>query len=169
MRHQHTRWVDRILYGPTEGEIISGYPSSKLLGSVCFCYKGDEYCVHLIDERKFDRKNVDGKKIARELREIANSPYRNKIGSSMQNLLFAAADLIENSTWTSVDERLPDCNKSGVSNIVWCLDARGRMGFGIYQNGQGPLYHKGWFTGGDVGSDDIRITHWMPLPKVSTT
>ena len=56
--------------------------------------------------------------------------------------------------WIPVSEKLPDCDdKWGISKIVLCLDARGRVGFGIYQNGERQLYHKGWFTGGDVGEE----------------
>jgi len=51
--------------------------------------------------------------------------------------------------WISVNDRLPECiDKYGISKIVLCLDARGRAGFGIYQNGEKQLYHEGWFTGG---------------------
>jgi Lar family restriction alleviation protein len=68
--------------------------------------------------------------------------------------------------WIPVTERLPDCDdKWGISKIVLCLDARGRVGFGIYQNGEKQLYHAGWFTGGGVGEDSVTVTHWMPLPE----
>ena len=68
--------------------------------------------------------------------------------------------------WIPVTERLPDCDdKWGISKIVLCLDARGRAGFGIYQNGEKQLYHAGWFTGGDVGEGGVTVTHWMPLPE----
>lgn len=30
--------------------------------------------------------------------------------------------------------------------------------------GERQLYHKGWFTGGDVGEDSVTVTHWMPIP-----
>lgn len=34
--------------------------------------------------------------------------------------------------WISVNDRLPECiEKYGISKIVLCLDARGRVGFGI--------------------------------------
>ena len=67
--------------------------------------------------------------------------------------------------WIPVNEKLPDCDdKWGISKIVLCLDARGRVGFGIYQNGERQLYHKGWFTGGDVGENSVTVTHWMPIP-----
>jgi len=69
--------------------------------------------------------------------------------------------------WIPVSEKLPDCDdKWGMSKIVLCLDARGRVGFGIYQNGEKQLYHAGWFTGGDVGADSVTVTHWMPLPEL---
>lgn len=68
--------------------------------------------------------------------------------------------------WISVTERLPDCDdKWGISRIVLCLDAEGRVGFGIYQNGKKQLYHEGWFTGGDVGEGGVTVTHWMPIPE----
>ena len=68
--------------------------------------------------------------------------------------------------WIPVNEKLPDCDdKWGISKIVLCLDARGRAGFGIYQNGEKQLYHAGWFTGGGVGEDSVTVTHWMPLPE----
>jgi hypothetical protein len=68
--------------------------------------------------------------------------------------------------WIPVKERLPDYDdKWGISKIVLCLDARGRVGFGIYQNGEKQLYHAGWFTGGGVGEDSVTVTHWMPLPE----
>ena len=67
--------------------------------------------------------------------------------------------------WIPVSEKLPDCDdKWGISKIVLCLDARGRVGFGIYQNGEKQLYHEGWFTGGEVGENCVKITHWMPIP-----
>jgi hypothetical protein len=69
--------------------------------------------------------------------------------------------------WIPVSEKLPDCDdKWGISKIVLCLDARGRVGFGIYQNGEKQLYHAGWFTGGGVGEDSVTVTHWMPLPEL---
>ena len=69
--------------------------------------------------------------------------------------------------WIPVNEKLPDCDdKWGISKVVLCLDARGRVGFGIYQNGEKQLYHAGWFTGGSVGEDSVTITHWMPLPEL---
>ena len=69
--------------------------------------------------------------------------------------------------WIPVNEKLPDCDdKWGISKIVLCLDARGRVGFGIYQNGEKQLYHAGWFTGGGVGEDSVTVTHWMPLPEL---
>jgi hypothetical protein len=53
--------------------------------------------------------------------------------------------------WIPVSEKLPDCDdKWGISKIVLCLDARKRVGFGIYQNGEKQLYHAGWFTGGGI-------------------
>jgi hypothetical protein len=67
--------------------------------------------------------------------------------------------------WIPVTERVPDCDdKWGISKIVLCLDAEGRVGFGIYQNGKKQLYH-GWFTGGDVGEGGVTVTHWMPIPE----
>ena len=67
--------------------------------------------------------------------------------------------------WISVNDRLPECSeKYGISKVVLCLDARGRAGFGIYQNGERQLYHEGWFTGGEVGENCVKITHWMPIP-----
>jgi hypothetical protein len=67
--------------------------------------------------------------------------------------------------WIPVNEKLPDCDdKWGISKIVLCLDARGRVGFGIYQNREKQLYHAGWFTGGGVGEDCVTVTHWMPIP-----
>ena len=67
--------------------------------------------------------------------------------------------------WISVNDRLPECiEKYGISKIVLCLDARGRAGFGIYQNGERQLYYEGWFTGGEVGENCVEITHWMPIP-----
>jgi len=64
--------------------------------------------------------------------------------------------------WIPVIEKLPGCDdKWGVSKIVLCLDARERVGFGIYYNGE-----KQWFTGGGVGEDSVTVTHWMPLPEL---
>ncbi len=72
---------------------------------------------------------------------------------------------IKETQWISVNDRLPECiDKYGISKIVLCLDARGRTGFGIYQNGERQLYHEGWFTGGEVGENCVKITHWMPIP-----
>lgn len=68
--------------------------------------------------------------------------------------------------WIPVSDKLPECDeKYGISKIVLCLDARGRIGFGIYQNGKKQLYHAGWFTGGSVGEDSVMVTYWMPLPE----
>lgn len=69
-----------------------------------------------------------------------------------------------NYEWISTHERLPDCVKDhGFSKVVWCLDAHGKTGFGIYQK---ELRHEGWFTGGEVGENSVIITHWMPLPAL---
>jgi hypothetical protein len=63
-----------------------------------------------------------------------------------------------------VSERLPDCvGKYEHSRVVWVLDAYRKTGFGIYQR---ELKSEGWFTGGGVGEESVRITHWMPLPEL---
>lgn len=70
--------------------------------------------------------------------------------------------------WISVNERLPECDaKWGISKIVLCVDAKGRRGLGIYQNGETQLQSKGWFTGGEVGENSVKVTHWMPLPEAA--
>jgi len=95
---------------------------------------------------------------------LATMPY--KYGLSHDNgkkLAINSWNKRENS-WVSVDDRLPECiGKHKFSKIVWCLDAFGKMGFGIYQK---ELRHEGWFTGGGVGENSVKITHWMPLPEL---
>lgn len=40
--------------------------------------------------------------------------------------------------WIPVSDKLPECDeKYGISKIVLCLDARGRVGFGIYKTAKG--------------------------------
>lgn len=102
------------------------------------------------------------KKIIDELRGIVD--YLEEINADhlQQKTLRNAADLIESLTWVSVSERLPECDeKFGASKVVWCLDARGKTGFGIYQK---QLRDEGWFVGGGAGENSVIITHWMPLP-----
>lgn len=71
--------------------------------------------------------------------------------------------------WISVEERLPECDdKYGISKVVWCCDAWGRIGFAIYENGKIQLRQGAWFTGGSVGEDSVKITHWMYLPYPPT-
>ena len=54
--------------------------------------------------------------------------------------------------WIPVNEKLPDCDdKWGISKIVLCLDARGRAGFGIYQNGEKQYVGVGGKTAAGVG------------------
>ncbi len=70
--------------------------------------------------------------------------------------------------WISVEEKLPECDtKWGNSKVVLCIDSKGRIGFCIYVNDKSQLQHKGWFTGGGVGEESRKITHWMPLLKPS--
>lgn len=69
----------------------------------------------------------------------------------------------EQRSWISVNKRLPECVKGFKhSKVVWCLDAHGKTGFAIYQK---ELRNEGWFTGGDVGENSVRITHWMSIPE----
>lgn len=69
-----------------------------------------------------------------------------------------------NPEWISTSERLPECiGKYQHSKIVWCLDAHGKTGFGIYQK---QLRNEGWFIGGGAGENSVIITHWMPLPAL---
>lgn len=66
--------------------------------------------------------------------------------------------------WISTQERLPECVKDhGFSKVVWCLDAHGKTGFGIYQK---ELREEGWFIAGGAGENSVIITHWMPLPEL---
>lgn len=65
--------------------------------------------------------------------------------------------------WISVEEELPEAvGNFHTSRVVWCIDAQGKTGFGIYSR---ELRREGWFLGGGVGDNSVRITHWMPLPK----
>ena len=68
--------------------------------------------------------------------------------------------------WISVADRLPECDpRFGASNIVWCYDAHGKQGLGIYTDDKCGLRFPSWFTGGGVGENSVVITHWMPLPE----
>lgn len=68
--------------------------------------------------------------------------------------------------WIDVDDRLPEIlGYSGHSKVVLCIDSLDRVGFGIYMDGSKQLQREGWFTGGGVGEDSRKITHWMPIPK----
>jgi len=113
-----------------------------------------------MSEKKSTEKQ-DNKKTIEQLRSIAETMV-----SPEKETLLNAANLLESVSWIPVEVRLPDCeNDYGVSQIVWGLDAHGRTGFAIYQNGTGRLRHEGWFTGGGLGEDSVKITHWMPIPR----
>lgn len=86
------------------------------------------------------------------------------VRKELEDVLFQVNCLVENNGWIPVTERLPECHeKWGMSNVVWCLDAHGKTGFGIYQK---QLRDEGWFIGGGVGEGSVKITHWMPLPEL---
>ena len=106
------------------------------------------------------------KKIVTELRFIVDYLRGINADHLQQKTMTEAAGIIENLTWVSADERLPECDsKYGVSKVVWCADAQGKVGFGIYQDGTAQLQNEGWFIAGKAGEGDIKITHWMPVPK----
>lgn len=109
---------------------------------------------------------MKSKKIAAELRNIVHGLKVMGVDHLQQETMTEAADIIESLSWVSVDEKLPKCDsKYGVSNVVWCADAQGKVGFGIYQDGTAQLQNEGWFIAGKAGEGDIKITHWMPIPK----
>ena len=104
--------------------------------------------------------------IINELRSIVDFLKDINADHLQQKTMTEAADIIENLTWISATERLPECDdKYGVSKVVWCADAHGKVGFGIYQSGTIQLQNEGWFISGRAGEEDIKITHWMPIPK----
>ncbi|MFA5385094.1 MAG: DUF551 domain-containing protein [Eubacteriales bacterium] len=103
-------------------------------------------------------------KTVKELRDIADLYEEMGVDHLQRKTMREAADMIERLTWVSVEERLPEYFKDyGFSKVVWCLDAHGKTGFGIYQK---ELQHKGWFIGGGAGENSAIITHWMPLPEL---
>jgi len=111
---------------------------------------------------------MENKRIVAELRGIVDGLKAINVDHLQQKTMTEAADIIESLTWVSVDEKLPKCDsKYGVSNVVWCADAQGKVGFGIYQDGTAQLQNEGWFIAGKAGEGDIKITHWMPIPKPS--
>lgn len=111
---------------------------------------------------------MENKRIVAELRGIVDGLKAINVDHMQQKTMTEAANIIEKLSWVSVDERLPECDPGyGVSKIVWCADAWSRLGFGIYQDGTAQLQNEGWFTGGKVGEDSVKITHWMPIPKPS--
>lgn len=68
--------------------------------------------------------------------------------------------------WIDANEELPPVMaKWGISKVVLCIDSLDRVGFGIYMDGSQQVQRPGWFSGGGVGEDSRRITHWMPIPK----
>lgn len=85
-----------------------------------------------------------------------------KVKQELEDMLNQIHCLAENNGWIPVTERLPECDeKCQISRVVWCLDAYGKTGFGIYQN---QLREESWFIGGGAGENNVKITHWMPLP-----
>jgi len=73
--------------------------------------------------------------------------------------------------WISVNDRLPDTDpKFGMSRVVLCMDACGRVGFGIYTRSRADitadftLWDDCWFTTG-VAEEHRTITHWTELDK----
>lgn len=76
-------------------------------------------------------------KIVDKLRAAADYLRTNNIDFPQSHTLLKAADIIESLTWVSTEERLPECDEeTGVSKVVWCRDAAGRSGFGIYLDGE---------------------------------
>ena len=84
-----------------------------------------------------------------------------------------AADLIESMCWVSVDDRLPDSDKP-VLTFGFNYDEEPCCDFAVasYHDGIGFYGVIGWLPSGAIGaiggidrSLDMKVTHWMPLPK----
>lgn len=114
--------------------------------------------------RRINMRKNEAKIIKDKINYIMTITKEDNIKQELEDILSMITDLVKSSGWIPVTERLPECDEEyGISRVVWCLDAYKKTGFGIYQK---HLRQEGWFTGGGVGENSIKITHWMPLPKL---